>query len=104
MRNPPEERKWTTGWIDFEREQAGPGPALDWLPYKNQREARYLVQKAEWEAEEAAALAKGRCPASGQPLILDNPHSDGAREGMMSCEVCDCFGYTPEEVGNGGKP
>lgn len=43
-----------------------------------------------------ACLMLGECPASGLPLIYDNPLSDAPR-GRLSCEICDCFGYwTPD--------
>jgi hypothetical protein len=45
---------------------------------------------------EIAALSLGKCPASGEPLVYDNPHSEAPRY-RLSCDMCDCFGYwTPK--------
>lgn len=51
-------------------------------------------QEAEWQQYEADCLAKGRCPHSGEVL-----HRDGdAGPHAASCDMCDCFGYNPEQV------
>lgn len=51
-------------------------------------------REAEWLQHEAAQLAAGRCPASG--LVL---HMEGeGPQGSASCDMCDCFGYNPDEV------
>lgn len=47
--------------------------------------------------EEIAALTLGLCPASGEPLVFDNPYSDAPRN-RLSCDMCDCFGYASERV------
>lgn len=46
----------------------------------------------DWEAQHLASYI---CPWSGEPLT---DHGDGA-PGNLSCVLCDCFGYKPEEVG-----
>ncbi|BCI54917.1 hypothetical protein NIIDNTM18_41950 [Mycolicibacterium litorale] len=33
----PPDRKWITGWVDYERQQAGVDEALDFLPVVSQR-------------------------------------------------------------------
>lgn len=51
-------------------------------------------KEAEWWQYEADCLAKGRCPHSGEVL-----HRDGeAGPHAASCDMCDCFGYDPEQV------
>lgn len=57
-------------------------------------------QQAEWDAFERAELAARRCPYSGGALVR-RQHDDGPPDptgAIVSCGVCDCFGYKPEEV------
>lgn len=50
------------------------------------------------EAECQEYLSRGRCPANGLRLRLEQwPHHGPT----MACSVCDCFGYNPDEVGDG---
>ncbi len=53
-------------------------------------------QKAEYERECARQLRAGRCPHSGLRL---HPHGNAAAVSDLSCDVCDCFGYSKNEVG-----
>lgn len=51
------------------------------------------AQRAEWEAFEAKSLRKRECPYSGELLTRHGeagPHS-------LSCILCDCFGYDPND-------
>ena len=51
-------------------------------------------REAEWLEHEAASLAAGRCPHTGEVL-----HREGeAGPDAASCDMCDCFGYDPELV------
>jgi len=57
-------------------------------------------QKEEWEAFSRGELAKGRCPASGGHLVR-REYFDGPRDPsgpVLACGICDCFGYSIEEV------
>lgn len=57
-------------------------------------------REAEWLRQERESLSRGRCPASG--LVL---HMDGEGPvGSASCDMCDCFGYNPDEVKVHPKP
>lgn len=62
-------------------------------------------QQVQWEAFEQQQLAVGRCPGSGGALLrrssFDGPRNPAGT--VMACAMCDCFGYKPEEVGNGGR-
>lgn len=49
------------------------------------------------EARERAALARGVCPFTSERLTVWGNVRVPA--GTLSCGVCDCFGYGPEEVG-----
>jgi hypothetical protein len=53
------------------------------------------TQKAEYERMESDHLRRGLCPASGLRL-----HADGNGPPGLSCDMCDCFGYDPAEVGH----
>lgn len=53
------------------------------------------IDTAEWERFTAAKLREGICPDTGLPL---RPEGNGV-QGSMSCAACDCFGYSPDEVG-----
>lgn len=56
-------------------------------------------QREEYERYERQSLAEGRCPDSGELLML---RDDGRR---YCIGACDCFGYTPEEYeSKGGRP
>ena len=52
-------------------------------------------QMAEWEAHEKAFLARGECPHTSERLTT---HGE-AGPNRLSCSMCDCFGYRPDEVG-----
>lgn len=54
-------------------------------------------REAESRAHEAAALKNGHCPYTGQALTTTG--NVQIPIGTLSCQVCDCFGYNPEEVG-----
>lgn len=56
---------------------------------------RYQRQQAEFEEHERKYLAMRRCPHSGERLTRDG----NAGPERLSCWVCDCFGYRPDEVG-----
>lgn len=59
------------------------------------------AQQLEWEKFELEQLRSGICPGSGLTLMR-RAYFDGPvdRSGpVMSCQVCDCFGYRPDEVG-----
>lgn len=42
----------------------------------------------------AEATAEGKCPWSGLVLHMDG---EGVK-GSASCDMCDCFGFNPDEV------
>lgn len=52
-----------------------------------------LKAMAEWEAQQ---VAQGLCPHSGLPLGEDE-------DGRSRCRICDCAGYKPKEVPDGGR-
>lgn len=53
-----------------------------------------IVRHVEEMEHEKEQVAKGLCPWSGMHL-----HTDGEGvPGSMSCDVCDCFGFTFKEV------
>lgn len=64
--------------------------------YQAQKQAdQQAAQEAYHKQWEAQHLAAGICPWSGEELT---DHGDGV-PGNLSCVLCDCFGYKPEEVG-----
>jgi len=53
------------------------------------------ARREQEQRNEALSLAGGKCPWSG--LIL---HREGEGvPGSVSCDMCDCFGFDPAEVG-----
>lgn len=48
----------------------------------------------DWERK---AVAEGNCPFAGR-LVKDNPIDWKAYPGNWSCGICDCGGYTDEEM------
>lgn len=42
-RHKPEDRRWITGWVDYERELVGVNEALDFLPVIMQRLRKEVV-------------------------------------------------------------
>lgn len=58
-------------------------------------------REEEHYAHEAACLARRECPAGGGHLSTWG--NVRIPEGTLSCGVCDCFGYDPEEVGQPGS-
>lgn len=58
------------------------------------------AQRLEWEEFETHEIAEFRCPHSGIAL-LRRGYFDGPTKAtgqVFSCDVCDCFGYNPDEV------
>lgn len=53
--------------------------------------------EAEWLARESVALKKGQCPYTSERLVTWGNVQIPA--GTLSCSMCDCFGYRPDEVG-----
>ena len=51
-------------------------------------------QREQWEAHETRSLSERCCPYSGLPL---QPHSWITPGDSLSCAVCDCFGYDPDD-------
>lgn len=51
---------------------------------------------SEWESYKHQCFARGECPFSGLPLT----QLGAGAPGSLSCWVCDCFGFAPEEVGS----
>ncbi len=52
--------------------------------------------EAEWLVYEQQCLQKRVCPHSRERLT---PNGEAGPD-RLSCWVCDCFGYKPEEVDN----
>lgn len=50
-------------------------------------------RQVEWRAHETGALAALECPYSGLVLLTDGD----AGPGSLSCQICDCFGYAPDD-------
>ena len=55
----------------------------------------YCERTVEYHAREIASLMLGICPASGLPLVYDNPVAN-VRPGRLACDMCDCFGWPTE--------
>ncbi|MCA4754802.1 hypothetical protein [Mycolicibacterium fortuitum] len=57
--------------------------------------AKLAEQEADWLAHAKPKLQRGECPYSGLRL-----HENGEGDpGSLSCDVCDCFGFSRDEVG-----
>lgn len=59
------------------------------------------AQREQHEAMVESWLMQGRCPFSGSTLqardVFDGPTVEGGE--VMSCGVCDCFGFDKSQVG-----
>lgn len=54
-------------------------------------------REAEWRKLVTASLKKRQCPDTGHRLVPWGNVQIPA--GTLSCGICDCFGYSPDEVG-----
>lgn len=54
---------------------------------------QWFDQHTEWCVHVIASLKAGECPDSGLPLTRDGE----AGPLSLSCEMCDCFGYDPDD-------
>lgn len=59
-------------------------------------DAAMQAAKEEYEAHERRCIAKGICPWTSEHLTTRGE----AGPNRLSCSLCDCFGYMPNEVGN----
>lgn len=53
-----------------------------------------MNRETAWRHFESGRLKAGYCPHSGLLLTVEG---EGAL-GSLSCDICDCFGFAPEEV------
>lgn len=58
-------------------------------------EGEYHAQKVEYERHCANSLRQGMCPDSGLRL---HANGNAAAVSDLSCDVCDCFGYSRAEI------